>query len=180
MKNSAKFIFALLYLFIPFTSAQEAPPSVDIPTLTVDLIMQDSKWIGEVQDDIYWSEDSKQVYFKWNPGDAEAESLYVVNRDGSGLRKLTLEERKNLIPERGKYNKDKTKKVYTKNSDIFLLDIPTMEVKQITSTTENESSPNFSFDETEILFVRNSNLFSINLTKSNIKLFPVSFGNSIV
>lgn len=168
MKKSYLFLFALLYLFLS-TQAQISRTEKEIQTLTIDFIMQDPKWIGAVSNDIWWSEDSKYVYFKWNPGDAEAESLYVVNRDGSGLRKLTLEERKIIIPEKGEYNKDKSKKVFSKHDDVFLLDIPSMKVKQITNTTEKESSPKFSFDEEEILFIRNSNLFSINLDNGIVK-----------
>ncbi len=167
MKNALKQFLVIVYLFIPLL-AQDAPPSVKITPLTVDLIMQDSKWIGDVSSNIWWSEDSKQVYFKWNPGDADAESLYIVNRDGSGLRKPTIDERKNIIPERGNYNRNETKKVYSKNGDIFLLDVPSMQVKQITNTTEKESSPDFTFDEKGILFVRNSNLFSIDLNEGLI------------
>lgn len=167
MYKVLKLLLAVIYITVP-SAAQDAPPSVDAQTLTVDLIMQDPKWIGAVSNDIWWSEDSKQVYFKWNPGEAEAESLYVVNRDASGLRKLTIEERKNLIPENGSYNKDETKKIYSKNGDIFLLDIPSMKIKQITNTTEKESSPQFSFNENKILFIRNSNLFSIELDQGLI------------
>jgi len=152
------FLFILFIILQLFISAQEKQE------LSVDLIMQDSKWIGAVASNIWWSEDSKQVYFKWNPGDAEDDSIYVVNRDGSEMRKLTLEERKNLIPKEGKYNKDKTEKVYEKNGDIFSLDIPTMKIRQLTDTIEKESSPDFSFHENKILFVKNSNLFSISLS----------------
>lgn len=169
MRNSVKAVLTILYLFISFTFAQDASPQKIQTDLTVDLIMQDPKWIGAVSSTIWWSEDSEHVYFKWNPGDAEAESLYVVGRDGSGLRKLTIDERKNLISEKGEYNKDKSKKIFTKHHDIFLLDIPTMEVKQITNTTEKESSPKFSFDEEKVLFIRNSNLYSISLSDGNVK-----------
>lgn len=163
MFKSLKIFLVLVYVVTPIYLLSQEISEQTKPKLTIEQIMQDPKWTGEISSTIWWSEDGKQVYFKWNPGDAEAESTYVVNRDGNGLRKLTLEERKNLIPERGEYNKDRTKKVYLKESDIFLLDIPSMNIQQITNTTERESFPSFSHDEKKILFVRNSNLFSIEL-----------------
>lgn len=167
MLNSVKTFFLFLLIFLPtLISAQKA--KANEPKLTVDMIMQDPKWIGAVSSDIWWSEDSKQVYFKWNPGYAEDDSIYVVNRDGNGLRTLTLDERKNLIPKEGNYNKDKTKKVYEKNGDIYLLDILTMKVSQLTNTNEKETSPDFTFNEKHILFTKNSNLFSINLVSGSI------------
>lgn len=163
MFKSVKLFLVLVYVIAPIYLLSQDISEQTKPKLTIEQIMQDPKWTGAVSSTIWWSENGKQVYFKWNPGDAEAESTYVVNRDGNGLRKLTLEERKNLIPERGEYNKDRTKKVYLKNGDIFLLNIPSMNIQQITNTTERESSPSFSHDEKKILFVRNSNLFSIEL-----------------
>ncbi|HET55461.1 MAG TPA: S9 family peptidase, partial [Ignavibacteria bacterium] len=163
MFKSVKLFLVLVYVIAPIYLLSQDISEQTKPKLTIEQIMQDPKWTGEISSTIWWSEDGKQVYFKWNPGDAEAESTYVVNRDGNGLRKLTLEERKNLIPKKGEYNKDRTKKVYLKESDIFLLDIPSMNIQQITNTTERESFPSFSHDEKKILFVRNSNLFSIEL-----------------
>lgn len=162
MFNSLKTFLLFLFVVFPiFVSGQE---KIQTTNLTVDMIMQDPKWIGAVSSDIWWSEDSRQVYFKWNPGSAEDDSIYVVNEDGSGLRKLSLKERKNLIPKEGKYNREETKKIYEKNGDIFLLDILAMKIRQLTNTIEKESSADFSFDENKILFVKNSNLFSINLS----------------
>lgn len=127
--------------------------------LTIEQIMQDPKWIGAVSNDIWWSDDGKHLYFKWNPGDAEDDSIYVVSRDGGEPRKLTLQERKNLVPESGNYTKDKTRKVYEKDGDIFILDIPAGDILQITNTTENEHSPKFTFYDRDITFVQNSNLY---------------------
>ncbi|MCZ7602849.1 MAG: DPP IV N-terminal domain-containing protein [Melioribacteraceae bacterium] len=163
MFKSVKLFFVFLYVIIPnFLYSQDVSVQTK-PKLAIEQIMQDPKWTGEVSSTIWWSEDGKQIYFKWNPGDAKAESTYVANKDGTGLRKLTLEERKNLIPDQGDYNKAKTKKVYTKNNDIYLVDIPSMEISQLTNTTERESSPEFSFDEKKVLFIRNSNLYSVDL-----------------
>lgn len=163
MFKSVKLFFVFLYVIIPnFLYSQDVSVQTK-PKLAIEQIMQDPKWTGEVSSTIWWSEDGKQIYFKWNPGDAKAESTYVANKDGTGLRKLTLEERKNLIPDQGVYNKAKTKKVYTKNNDIYLVDISSMEISQLTNTTERESSPEFSFDEKKVLFIRNSNLYSVDL-----------------
>lgn len=169
MFKSVKLFLVFVCVITPIYLLSQETTKQTKPKLTIEQIMQDPKWTGEVSSTIWWSEDGKQVYFKWNPGDAEAESTYVVNSDGSGLRKLSLNERKYLIPERGEYNKEGTKKVYLKDGDIYLLDIPSMNIQQITNTTERETSPTFSFDEKKILFVRNSNLFSIELESGLLK-----------
>ncbi|MEJ0054472.1 MAG: DPP IV N-terminal domain-containing protein [Bacteroidota bacterium] len=50
--------------------------------------------------------------------------------------------------------------MYEKNGDIFLLDIPSGKISQITFTTEREFNPTFSSDERKVLFTAASNLYS--------------------
>ncbi len=38
--------------------------------------MQDPKWIGTSPSDIFWSYDSKSIYFKWNPEKNISDSFY--------------------------------------------------------------------------------------------------------
>src|SRR3954462_11396283 len=60
--------------------------------LTVDSIMRGPRLVGYPPSNIYWSQDSQKIYFRWKQADEprlKEMSLYVVNRDGSGLRRLT-------------------------------------------------------------------------------------------
>ncbi|HCM77942.1 MAG TPA: hypothetical protein DIS90_16280, partial [Cytophagales bacterium] len=47
--------------------------------LTVEKIMRDPKWIGVAPSDVFWSEDSKTIYFNWNPANAAGDSLYAIS-----------------------------------------------------------------------------------------------------
>jgi len=69
--------------------------------LTVDSIMRGPKLVGFPPTGLRWSGDSARLYFEWRrPGEDEA-STWVVNRDGSQLRKLSDEERRNVPPANG-------------------------------------------------------------------------------
>ena len=47
-------------------------------TLTVEKIMRDPKqWIGTAPSNVRWSEDSKTIYFDWNPDRNLSDSLYA-------------------------------------------------------------------------------------------------------
>src|SRR3954451_9367294 len=64
--------------------------------LTVDSIMRGPKLVGYPPTGLRWSGDSARLYFEWRrPGEDEA-STWVVNRDGSGLKKLSDEERRSV------------------------------------------------------------------------------------
>ena len=46
-------------------------------SLTVDYIMRDPKWMGTSPSNAFWSNDSKTVYFNWNPQKQISDSLYA-------------------------------------------------------------------------------------------------------
>src|ERR1700738_5352749 len=101
---------------------RQAPPQPKPFQLTVDSIMRGPRLVGYPPTGVYWSQDSQRVYFRWKQaGEPRLKemSLYVVNRDGSGLRRLTDEEAKQAPPANGELSKDKTMTVFTEDGDIF-------------------------------------------------------------
>lgn len=127
--------------------------------LTVDTIMRDPAWMGVSPSGVFWSEDGRAVYFNWRQQGDKDDSLYVVSADGGTPRRVTLEERKSLPGRGGSYNNDKSKKIYSKSGDIFILDIRSGKETQLTNTVTAESGPRFSFDEQKVVFERAGNLY---------------------
>jgi dipeptidyl aminopeptidase/acylaminoacyl peptidase len=136
------------------TYAQQLAP------LTVEKIMRDPKWIGVSPSNVFWSEDSKQIYFTWNPERNPGDSLYTISLTNRTPQKVIAAVRRNLPGVNGTYNRTRTKKLYEKNGDVFIYDIPSAKSTQITFTTERESNPAFSNDEKKVLFLMTNNLFS--------------------
>jgi dipeptidyl aminopeptidase/acylaminoacyl peptidase len=143
----------LFCLISQWAVAQLAP-------LTVEKIMRDPKWIGVSPSNVFWSEDSKTVYFNWNPDKNQGDSLYSITLSDRRPQKVNALNRRALPSAGGSYAKSKTKKVYEKNGDLFLLDIPTFKIVQLTNTNEREFNPVFSLDERKVLFMSDMNLFS--------------------
>ena len=115
---------------------------------------------------VYWSQDSQRVYFRWKrAGEARLKEpdLYVVNRDGGGLRKLSEDEAKLAPPLAGDLSKDKTMTVFADEGDIFIYDHVKNERRQITSTIDGENSPRFTKDQKYIVFTRQNNLYRMSL-----------------
>ena len=128
--------------------------------LTVEKIMRDPKWIGVAPSNINWSDDGKTIYFNWNPDNNAGDSLYSITPLNSVPLKVNPSTRRMLPSFSGELNRTRTKKVYEKNGDLFLLDIPFNKITQITNTLEREQSPQFSGDEKHIAFLSNQNVFS--------------------
>ena len=134
--------------------------------LTIDSIMRGPDLVGHEPTRVYWSQDSQQVYFRWKrAGEPRLKEpdLYVVNRDGSGLRKLSEEDARLAPPLFGDLSKDKKMSVYADEGDIFVFDHGKNERRRIIETFEGESSPRFTADGRHIVFTRQNNLNRISL-----------------
>jgi len=152
-------LFSFFFFSISHTNfAQQAVPNES--TLTVEKIMQGEKFVGYLPSRIHWSEDSKTIYFSWNPDGDTLRSTYHVGLSGGTPTKVTTDELKAKPSQFGSYNKAGTKKLFSKSGDLFLMDISAGTSVQITNTNESERNPQFSGDEQKVIFQKGSNLFS--------------------
>ncbi|MFT5834801.1 MAG: dipeptidyl aminopeptidase/acylaminoacyl peptidase [Cognaticolwellia sp.] len=131
--------------------------------LTIAQIMQGEKFIGYSPTNISWSDDSKTVYFDWNPDDELLRSKYKITVDNpKNIEKVSIEELK-AMSHRGDWNKAYSQKIYSHNGDIFLFNLQNGTTKQITNTLENEYYTFFSEDEKSIVYTKNNNIFLWNI-----------------
>ncbi|SHI40797.1 Dipeptidyl aminopeptidase/acylaminoacyl peptidase [Tangfeifania diversioriginum] len=159
MKN----LLFLFLLLIPFTSFSQIQKNNQSP-LTIGQIMQEpGKWVGSLPENIYWGEQGEKIYFDWNPEQDTLSSLYRYSLKDEKIEKVLLDEKKNLPGRRGSYNDGETRKVYTRNGNLFLYDVKKTTERQLTNWLENAYSPDFALDESHISFMKNNNLFLLNL-----------------
>lgn len=171
-------LYALFALLSSASAVAQSSPQKPTP-LTVETIMQDPKsWVGTSPSNPFWSDDSKTLYFNWNPDRTLGDSLYkvtftsLVPRSGrtrllaaSQPVKVSPTERRALpAPPVSAFNLAYTQRVFDRQGDLFLLDLKFGSVRQLTNTVEVETDPTFSGDQKQVIFRRSgSNLFSIDL-----------------
>jgi dipeptidyl aminopeptidase/acylaminoacyl peptidase len=153
-------------LFLIASSVTSFAQTLD--KLTVEKIMRDPKWMGTSPSNVRWSSDSRKVYFEWNPDNAERDITYAITPTNLKPQKVSADERLAAIPLNGNWNKKHSQRLFEKNGDIFLIDQKNGKLIQLTETTERESTPAFSADETRVLFMRNDNLYALKLNGGNI------------
>src|SRR5919202_2472735 len=154
----------------------EQPSAKSATVLTVETIMQDPRvWIGTSPSNPFWSDDSKTLYFTWNPvGEkAKGDSLYKVTFTTSAKSKSVVAsqpmkvsptERRALptAPTVG-FNRARTQRLFERQGDLFWLDVKAGRVRQLTNTVDVETDAIFSGDEQRVVFRRSPNLFSNDL-----------------
>jgi len=134
--------------------------------LTIDNIMRGPGLVGYEPAQPRWSYDSQHIYFQWkqytDKEDAPMDT-YAANRDGSGLRKLSDAEVRQLPAAIGDTSKDKRRFVYASSDDLYVLDNTTGKIQQLTKTTEVEANPHFLPDGKRIWFTRGGNVYAMSL-----------------
>jgi dipeptidyl aminopeptidase/acylaminoacyl peptidase len=167
---SAAVASALLFQQAFARQQQPSPAQTQTPQrpfeLTVDSIMRGPDLVGYPPTGVYWSRDNARVYFRWKRAGEprlREQDLYVVNADGSGLRKLSEEEARRAPPASGDLSKDKTMTAFTEDGDVFVYDHAKGERRQLTRTVESESNARFTRDGRSVYFTRQSNLYRVPL-----------------
>jgi dipeptidyl aminopeptidase/acylaminoacyl peptidase len=148
-------------------SARLAGAPTALP-LTVDSIMRGPKLVGYPPTALRWSGDSARLYFEWRrPGEDEA-STWVVNRDGSQLKKLSDDERRSAPPPSGAWDQAHRRVLFVDQGDIVMVDSVAGTRRQITRTTGAEANPRWARRETAVTFTRENNLFVVPLDSGEI------------
>lgn len=131
-------------------------------TLSLDSIMKGYDYIGHSPNMPYWNPDSQTLYFTWKPDSLGVEATYALTLDGQ-IRPLPFSEIRSIPSSAIQYSSDYTQGVYQKNGDLFLYDIPSVTVRQLTATSAFESNPSFSKDGKEIIYTLQGNLYRLAL-----------------
>ncbi|MEP7239140.1 MAG: S9 family peptidase, partial [Ferruginibacter sp.] len=144
-KNISVIFFVLL---VASASAQEKSGK-----LTVEKIMRDPKWMGSSPSNPFWGVDGNTLYFQWNPDKAPSDSTYFITKENKTPQKATIAQKQNIVSNNSvNYNIARTLYTYGSNGDIFLTDVKAGKTKRVTQTIDFESNPDFSFNETKIVY----------------------------
>lgn len=150
--------FAYFFLLIPaICFAQDK----NKPSLTIEHIMSDAKWMGTSPSNLHWGADGQTLYFNWNPDKAPSDSLYFITMKNKTPQKARVAQKQDILRATSiNYNKNRTAYTYSQNGDIFYKDVKSGKSIQITKTVEIESNSEFSFNDKRIVYQSGQNLFS--------------------
>lgn len=158
-----------LLLFLCSTAGFAAEPQK--LQLTIDSIMRGRGLIGFEPRAIRWSPDGRFLYFEWKQAADPLEKdfdTWVVTRDGSGLRKLSEEEKKNAQPATGSSTIDGRLVAYLDGNDVVLYDAASGRRRVLASTTDKLSNPRIDAAGKNVTFVRNENLYLLSLADGSL------------
>ncbi len=142
--------------------------------------MRDPKWIGSSPSSLQWSANGRELYFDWNPDKAPSDSQYLITLENHTPVKATVKQKQDLLTRNAlRFNTALNAYVYSKDGDIFYTDLKNGKNRRITETTEFESNPQFSFNQSKIVYNRSQNLFAWDInTGETLQLTNLRSGES--
>jgi dipeptidyl aminopeptidase/acylaminoacyl peptidase len=142
--------------------------TVGAQTLTVEKIMRDPKWIGTSPSNVFWSADSKNILFSWNPKSNVSDSVFSYALSGGEPQQVAyLDAQRIGAMNNAVYNSNYSQMAYVYRGDIYLQDIKAGKTTRVTQTEEIESAPKFILQNEWLVYTRNQNLYAWN-TRSGI------------
>jgi len=151
-----RFTAASLCLLIALPAGVRPTAAAETPPLTLERIMADPDWIGNPPENAYWADDGLSLYYE-RERDGEGKNpkdLYRLDLTGGQTVKIEPADRGTVDAPGGDRSRDRKWKTYAREGDIFLKDLTTGAVHQITRSAEREGDPHFLADGQRIAFRR--------------------------
>jgi len=132
-------------------------------------MMRGPEVYGREPQRVQWTADSRWIYFLWNPPGTDwrepARPHRVRATGGSPPERLTDAHMDSAGPllETGVLSRDRKSRVVAYNGDLYIVALPAGTARRLTETVGEERSPYFSADGRRVFYVRDNNVFSIDL-----------------
>ncbi len=154
MRRFPKFLsLAVVLLTVP-CSAVFGQEGGEAPEVTLELIMSNPDWLGRAPARPYWADDGRSVYYFRKREGEDRRDLVQVDLAGKVLRIASDKDRGTTDVGSGDFSADRSLKVYARSGDIYLKDIRSGQIRQLTRTAEAESNPRFLIGDERISFTR--------------------------
>jgi len=138
--------------------------------LSVKKIMQDPNWMGTFPSDVHWGIHGENIYFNYNPEKNKSDSLYkVAINNPKKILKVSAKEQQDLIPDNGDFNKSRSRKIFTKDGDLFIYNMDSKTKRELLDLPFSINEPVFLNDNQRIAFKAEDNAFIYDLEKGNIQ-----------
>jgi dipeptidyl aminopeptidase/acylaminoacyl peptidase len=164
-----RLVFTLPLLLTVATAAAQpnpasaAPPSGSVTPITLEQAMADPDWIGPPVETAWWSWDGKRAIFPLKRAGSTLRDLYSVDIAGGATSKVADADRAGLDASDPVYDRAHRRSIFVRNGDVFLRDLSTGALSQLSRSSETESEPQFSADQSSVLWRVENNWYRLRL-----------------
>jgi dipeptidyl aminopeptidase/acylaminoacyl peptidase len=140
-----------LALLVFASAAAQPAPSTPAP-LKLEQIMADPDWIGAPVENAYWAADGKAVYYQIKRNASPIHELHRIDLTDGKDMPIDAAAMAGADGNATVYDDAGTHAAFARNGDIFLREVASGRLTQVTRTAEAKSAPQFSSDGRKLSF----------------------------
>jgi dipeptidyl aminopeptidase/acylaminoacyl peptidase len=150
-------------------AASGAPAAASRFDFTIANMMRGPEVYGREPQQVRWTPDSRWIYFQWLPPGTdwrETPKPYRVRAEaGATPEQVTQAHMDSVGPllAAGAPSPDRARRVVAWDGDLYLVDGARATARQLTATLDPERQPSFSADGRRVYFVRDDDVYSLDL-----------------
>lgn len=149
----------LFYYSVSFLVAATLNTSATAQTISLEQAMADPDWIGRSPQQPYWSDDGDSVYFTQKREGEQLTDLFRIDSDGDNLTLVSPSDLPNVDVRQGVLSNNGRLKTYSRSGDVYVKNLRSGRITQLTRTADIEASPNFTADDSSVYFTRNDSVY---------------------
>ena len=145
-------------------AAAEVPAPVDVvdtrgDAITLELIMSDPDWIGNPPENAYWADGGEAIYFEQKRQGEEHKDLIRLELATGESAVVAEADRGTASVAGGAWSRDRRFKTYSRHGDVYVKDLESASLSQLTRTAEPETEPFFMASGHRVAFTRGAQVF---------------------
>jgi len=153
-----RLVFSMVVCGVGFAATGAPATAVSQPGLSLERIMADPDWIGPPVRDPYWSADGRAVYYSLKRLDSPIVDLHRIDPVSNQDRVVDAAAMADADAP-AVYDRAGKRAAFVRNRDIFVRDLASGRLTQITRTPQGKSAPHFSADGRLLSFHVDDNWF---------------------
>lgn len=136
----------------------------DDPTaVTLEQIMADPDWIGNAPENVYWSDDSRSVYYDQKRIGESIRDRFRVAVDDATVTPIAASATPSDSNASRSYSADGSAVAWVDHGDVFLRNLPDGPVRQLTRTVADERGVQWLLGERAVAYERDGQFYRHNI-----------------
>ncbi|MEI8706708.1 S9 family peptidase [Pseudoalteromonas sp. B62] len=138
------------------------PADIGSQKITLEQAMAAPDWMGNQPESAYWSSDSATIIYAQKEQGNTLRNLFSQSVNSQTAEQVALNKLHTVGSNKAVYSKNKTMAAYTFKGNVFVKNLKTGELKQITATSTSESKPQF-LNNGDLVYRQGNVFFKVDL-----------------
>lgn len=120
--------------------------------ISLDKIMSEPDWIGAPVESPYWSADGSALYYSLKRSGSAVRDIHRVGAADSKDSVLSPAELAGIDGNEAVYDKARRRAAFVRNGDVFVRELSSGRLVQVTRSSQDEAAPQFSADQSALQY----------------------------